>query len=279
MKKSYQKILVPTDFSETANNALQHACHWAKDLGAKIILFHADNVFVTNEGSDNDFYEKSEAQLRQTQKAIQSQYPELSFEIAEKEGVFAYTLNNLVSRRDIDLVIMGTEGSNSWETMFLGNHTMDVLEDLTVPVLVIPQESAYRPIKNIVFATNFENEDTAIVLDAVTLAEHNDAMVQIVHITTDDDEEVVAAEQEVMDWFKRITKNQVEYPNLRFRNVQTLGSVLSELQAMIESEQIDLVILSTKSKNFIKRLIEGSFVRKMANHSKVPFWVFHLNNE
>lgn len=279
MKKSYQKILVPTDFSETANNALQHACHWAKDLGAKIILFHADNVFVTNEGSDNDFYEKSEAQLRQTQKAIQSQYPELSFEIAEKEGVFAYTLNNLVSRRDIDLVIMGTEGSNSWETMFLGNHTMDVLEDLTVPVLVIPQESAYRPIKNIVFATNFENEDTSIVLDAVTLAEHNDAMVQIVHITTDDDEEVVAAEQEVMDWFKRITKNQVEYPNLRFRNVQTLGSVLSELQAMIESEQIDLVILSTKSKNFIKRLIEGSFVRKMANHSKVPFWVFHLNNE
>lgn len=275
MKKNYQKILVPTDFSDTANNALQHACHWAKDLGAKIVLFHAHNVFVSNEV---DFEENYEEELRQTQKTIQTQYPELSFEIAEKEGVFAYTLNDLVNRRHIDLVIMGTEGANSWETMFLGNHTMDVLDDIKVPVLVIPHESAYKPVRNIVFATNFENEDTKVVLDIVDLAQQSSAMVQIVHITTDDDEEIVEAEQSVMDWFKRITKNQVEYPNLRFRNITTLGSVLSELHTMVDSEQIDLLVLSTKSKNFIKRLIEGSFVRKMANHSKVPFLVFHLND-
>lgn len=275
MKKNYQKILVPTDFSYTANNALQHACHWAKDLGAKIILFHANNVFVSNEV---DFEENYEEELRQTQKTIQTQYPELSFEIAEKEGVFAYTLNDLVNRRHIDLVIMGTEGSNSWETMFLGNHTMDVLDDIKVPVLVVPHESVYNPVRNIVFATNFENEDTNVVLDIVDLAQHGNATVQIVHITTDDDEEIVVADQNVMDWFKRITKNQVDYPNLRFRNITTLGSVLSELQTMVDSEEIDLLVLSTKSKNFIKRLVEGSFVRKMANHSKVPFLVFHLND-
>ncbi|MCS6824816.1 MAG: universal stress protein [Cytophagaceae bacterium] len=286
MKTSFFKnILVPTDFSKGADIALEYACEFASKLGAKIVLMHSYHMvpgrrIYTLEQIENlmkQIRQDAENRLKKYVSDVEKKYPSVAIEFVNESGLLFDVIQKTIEEKNIDAIIMGTKGASGFQEYFVGSNTANVIENCNIPVFVIPEEAHYHPIKKILYATDFEYDDITAIKKLVDLASVYDAEIEVVHISPGGKYEV-SLNEELMNWFKDIAQTQIKYPKLYFKNVIDNTSILSALNTLIKNKNIDLVAMSTTGKTFIKRLFTGSISRKMAYHTDIPFFCFHIEN-
>lgn len=127
----YDRLLVPTDFSDTANLAVFHAAAMAPP-GATIHLLHVRDRIGLSPAEAAD-------QLRAL---IPSEALErgIRFEIAVEEGrVPAETILQVAARRMIDIICMGSAGGNAISKVILGSVASEVTAASPRPVLLVPK--------------------------------------------------------------------------------------------------------------------------------------------
>jgi nucleotide-binding universal stress UspA family protein len=146
----YDRILVATDGSTTAQRATVHATELARQFGADL---HAVYVIETRTGYDNaivepevvrqNFQEEGEETLAAIENRTGS---ELAVTTAIRDGIPHEELLAYADENDVDLVVMGSKGRSAFKTRLLGSVTEAVLHSKTVPVLVVneqdPEESS-----------------------------------------------------------------------------------------------------------------------------------------
>ena len=163
-----KRILFPTDFSETATNAFVHALEFAKMVDGELILLHSFELPVF----DNQFFPENymvifeSLQLSQFE-MFKDEIPKLRAIAEERnlaqiklshrlmDGDLVYNIRTAIKEDKIDYVIMGTEGATGWAEFFYGSNTANVLTDIKVPLLSIPAQAIYKPIKNDRFYNTF----------------------------------------------------------------------------------------------------------------------------
>ena len=127
----YDVILFPTDGSAGAAVALPHAIEQAKRYDATL-----DVLFVAND-NDNDVGEQAVEDA-----AEQARDAGLHVNEAVLAGATDETIEDYVTERGVDLVVMGTHGRRGFDRMLIGSVTETLLRSLDVPVLVVPNGSA-----------------------------------------------------------------------------------------------------------------------------------------
>src|SRR5687767_1360079 len=110
-------ILVPTDFSEASQNALDYAAEIAKPLKAKLILFHAYHLPIVsgqmpvNLPSEVEIEKETMDILRRMGQALHKKHgPKIHVAIVSKLGLAVDLINELVKANNIDLIVMGMQG-------------------------------------------------------------------------------------------------------------------------------------------------------------------------
>lgn len=279
----FKTILVPTDFSECATNALEYACRLANTVKSKIVLGHAYDILIASEvdafSIEDDISlakEEAEKHLDEVILKYQHQYPDLVIEKAIEQGPLNQAIAGIIYNQKIDAVIMGTKGINGINEYFAGSNTASVIENIEVPLLVVPKGVQYKPLKKIAFTTNFEYDDVDAIGQITRLAESYKAQIEVVHIV-EDQKPNVRRDEEVMDWFREITENKVSYPLISFKNVVSSENLLSEVEDLIEKDNIDLIAMSTRGRTFLQKMFAASFTKKMAQYTEIPLLVFHIN--
>ncbi|MDZ7700829.1 MAG: universal stress protein [Halobacteriales archaeon] len=137
----YDRILVATDGSDTADRAVNHAIELVRQSGAEL---HAVYVIETRTGYDNaivdpdivrkNLREEGEAALN----AIESKIgPDMSVVTSILEGIPPEKLLEYVDEHGIDLVVMGAKGRSAFKTVLLGSTTERIIRADSVPVLVV----------------------------------------------------------------------------------------------------------------------------------------------
>ncbi|GGI96890.1 universal stress protein UspA [Halobellus salinus] len=137
----YDRILLATDGSPTADRAASHAVALARQSGADL---HAVYVIETRTAYDNAIVDpetvrenfRTEGETALTTVANRAS-PELAVATAVRDGVPHEELLAYVDDHDIDLVVMGSKGASAFKTVLLGSVTEAVLDAETVPVLVV----------------------------------------------------------------------------------------------------------------------------------------------
>ncbi|MGS0527070.1 universal stress protein [Zobellia nedashkovskayae] len=155
-------VLIPTDFSDNAMHAIDHALNLYKCERTTFYFLHAyaDEVYGP--------FKKSGESIKTTEKIIKNKTEEalkkLILEVKDKtqnpkhsyESVFAFeslvdSVNDFVNQANIDLVVMGTQGQTADKKITFGSHTVQIFKYVKCPVLAIPQNYTYQqPKKNIV---------------------------------------------------------------------------------------------------------------------------------
>jgi len=161
-------ILIPTDFSAVANNALSYAIDLAKKTGAQIHVLHVKHVPVMDASFPAETYQ---IYLDEIDKAAKMGMEELEKNILKTSGVkydlqtvmgFVHDeLQHFVKRHDIDLIVMGTTGASGLQEIFIGSNAASVVSKSEVPVMVIPHLA--KP-------SDFIDEKQ---VDLLVLAKHN----------------------------------------------------------------------------------------------------------
>ena len=139
-----QKILVPIDFTDTSNHALDYAVDLASTLGASVVVCHVyqppvysfvDAVLITPPDVAAKISDKAQQLLDAAVHTRRQRCPEISGVLLngaawEEIGIFAREQN-------ADLVIMGTHGRRGLPRAILGSVTERVLRTCKVPVLTV----------------------------------------------------------------------------------------------------------------------------------------------
>jgi nucleotide-binding universal stress UspA family protein len=276
-------ILVPTDFSKNAENALHFAIALAKQQKATLILLHAYQmpVAVSPVPFNLLILEKEEAKQDATAK-LRTLYAQIdhaggvSYEYLLEEGDAVEIFSNTVKEKNVDLIVMGSKGASGLAGVIFGGVATSVIEKASCPVMAIPESTSLtKPIKKITYATDYQKNDTRIIAKIIELAEPIRAQVNIIHISKDG----ISSDEEskLMSQFMKKVNDVISYNNLSFQMLHG-QDVEEQLEKYIADNSTDVLILSTHHRSFFDRLFENSITKDLTLKATIPLVAFHYNN-
>lgn len=276
-----QTILIPTDFSKNAYCALHYATQLFSNEICKFIIVHSFENQVSNLTSRVDIG-KTEAVVDELYKTYENKCNAVKHTIIRDNPNNKHTyktiatslslakaINRLVVKESVDFVVMGSKGATGAALVFMGSNTLRMIKKIKkAPLLIIPQELDFKPIKKIAFTTGFKRSYTAEELQPlVTIGEGQNAIVKVAHIH----------EKEKM------TENQREHLHQLFDLLKPLKPELHWLHdttdkydavtSYLNKENVELLAMVYYKHNFFISLFREAVVKNIAEHSTVPFLI------
>lgn len=151
-KSGYKKILVPVDFSDCSQKALQYAIGFANELGAEIVLLHATYLGYVYSSEGTALYdvaglqkaarENAERQMRKLVSTVK--FGDVKFETVFTEASPVLDICDFARDHDVDLIITSTHGLTGFEHVFIGSIAEKVVRHAPCSVLVVPSHPQIR---------------------------------------------------------------------------------------------------------------------------------------
>lgn len=275
-----KQILVPTDFSKTAELAIDFAVHAAELLKAKVILL---NSFEVAEGNYTDLMGVNREFTNDLINEAKIKINDLRIEFMRKTDIEIETIisikalpeaiNEIASTNKIDLVIMGTTGASGLKSKLWGSRTSAVIGKTKIPVMAIPSDYKWKKPSSILLATK-EFEKNSSILDF--LYEINylfSANVKTAVFTGNDQSAAtfVKHQQDLQEYEDFLKK---EYRDDTLSSVHLTGDKFEEtLEEYIASNNVDLLTMITYQEGFWKSLFNPSQTKQMSFHTQIPLLV------
>lgn len=277
-----KKILVPVDFSEYSEYALEVAAAFAKAHTAEIYVLHmmglSDSIFSKDESqevAEAVYYMK----LAQKQFATFLDKPYLEGivirEVVQNYKIFE-EINNLCQEQDIDLVIMGSHGAKGLKEEFVGSNTERVVRTAEIPVLVVKGNEQTTLPKRILFACDFKDENIIAYRSAIPFFESLGTTIELVYVNLPADRFRSSKEiEELMDNFM----NKAEFgkpfhkDDLVVVNGYSIEDGLYEYASKVGAEAL---AIPTHGRRGLAHFFKGSIAEGLANHSKLPVFTFKM---
>ena len=278
-----KKILVPTDFSSTAHDAYQFALQMANQLGLAVEVLHVysgvlqpGQKFVLQAGMDRE--ESLESHLKE----FISYYPDdfdspIATDIkVETNIVFAVNVVNKIVRLskadDIEMIIMGTKGEHAVINQLIGSTSTAVAQRAKCPVLLIPKDTKLTPFRNILFASNYESRDEEALDQIKSMAEFYSAAVHFVHVANNDETYNENSKKAIFDKMFE-GKNPPFAFHMSTVESKSVGRGLTEYAL---KNDIDLLVLVNRNRDFISNIMQRSITQRMGLYTKLPIMVYHI---
>lgn len=274
-------IIVATDFTAEAENALAYASAAAKDLKAKLVLFssfsisvHATNSRLPATAIEN-LIEQNNTKLKERAEQIASQY---GIETEYESGLMLQVSEELAilyEKHQAELIVMGMAANSLAQDLF-GNTTTAAIMKLKYPVLAVPLGAKYNKIKKILFACDVLRGVQKTILERIkNFAAALNAEVQIFHVQN----KVKLLENDTQHLASKVSIDEgLEGVSFFYKNVES-GTVIEEIKNEIESFNADILIMMPLRYGFWDSLIHRSKTRIMASSSKVPLFSIPIEKD
>lgn len=260
-------ILLPTDFSENAILATRYAVDLAKKSKGHIIALHAYDI---------PHYERSlTTSLHLEMKEIATRHMnEFESEFLANTGVSHETMvrignpirlsKNTIKEKNIHMVVMGTQGASGIEEFLIGSNASSIIQNVEVPVMIIPHDATNSSIENLILATDFEfesEEQLRPIYQLKQIADLMEAKVHILHIQDDDGSASGSRE--------KIVKALGDTPH-EFSIAGRKDDVEKQILEYAETNNADAISAIAKRYGFFEGLFHKSLTSKLAYHTKIP---------
>jgi nucleotide-binding universal stress UspA family protein len=273
-----KRILVPTDFSEYAENALKVAAIIAKKNNCEIFLLHLlelpnqMNDAVTGGSSIPEvmlFIKKANETLQKIK-----EQPYLN-EISVNASVqFERAFSGILSfnkKNEIDLIVMGSHGTSGIEEVLIGSNTEKVVRLSEIPVLVIKKNIRDFKFNNFVFASDFSTETKKPFKKMIEFAKIFDANLYLVTICTPNSFKTTKMSEEIMKKF--IASFEIEnYSTHIYNDVNIENGIIN----FTNSIDADLIGLCTHGRTGFAHFFNGSISEDLVNHTAKPVITFKI---
>ncbi|RBA27763.1 universal stress protein [Flavobacterium tibetense] len=273
-----KKILVPTDFSKSAENALKVAAQIAKNNNGEIFLLHMlelpmtgnDALSVAHDIPELMFFKN--AAIAKLDALMEVDYLKdltvtkiIQFELAF-EGII-----KTGEGHNVDLIVMGSHGASGFQEMFIGSNTEKVVRNSNVPVLVIKHEDANFKPEKFVFASDFSDEIKKPFEKVVAFANKFNSHLHLVNINTPNNFKSTKVAQKIMDEFMKDfdIKN---YTTHIYNDINVEKGILH----FAKSIDADIIGMSTHGRKGISHFFNGSISEDLVNHAKRPVVTFKI---
>lgn len=281
------KVLIPFDFSPTAQHALNFATGLAEVYSnVEINVIHIIETPITTgmgtmgggmesipDFQNQVFYmELIETRKKQftelEEKYTGSRY---NFKTSLVFGNVFKGISNAIQDQAPDLVIMGSKGSSGLDEVLIGSNTEKVVRNASCPVITVKADTPIESMKKVVFASDFRESDDKVAARIKRMQTLFDAEFYFVAVNTPGNFETTR------ESMARIRTFVQKY---HFENIKAeIYNSLSEESGILEfADDIDadMIAMTTHGRTGLLHLITGSIAEDVVNHSKRPVWTYKV---
>jgi nucleotide-binding universal stress UspA family protein len=270
-------IIIPTDFSPVATNALHYGIEMAKATGSGILLFHAYQVPISY--SDVPLVLVSVEEL---QKTAEDRMASLKTEVDHiTSGVVDVRtdtrLGNTVDELELLCkevkplaVVMGTKGVTGLERVIFGSTTLTTIRHLSYPVICVPPGKNFGTgIQKIGLACDFrevENTPTHLIREFIS---EFDAQLYVLNV-----------DHESMH-FDKGSPAQLEMFNKLFGDLDPQYHFIDDkevekaINRFAEENNLDLVITIPRKHKLLEGLFKPGTTKQLVFEAHVPVMCVH----
>lgn len=277
-----KKILVPVDFSEYSEYALEVAAQIAKQKNAELVVVHMLGLSETFVNRD-DSRELMEAvyYMKLTQKRF-AEFLDKDYlkglkvtDMVHNYKVFR-ELNDVAMDVGADLIVMGSHGSSGLTEVFVGSNTEKVVRSSEIPVLVIKRRHVNFKFENVVYGCDFDGENVAAYRKAMKFFKEFDATIHMVYINLPAERfrSTAQMEERVRAFLNKADNG--DYLNLENVSYRDDYTVEQGIFTFCNKINADAVAVSTHGRRGLAHFFFGSVGEDVANHSDIPAITFKI---
>ena len=281
-----KRILVPTDFSTCANNAIDFAVQSAKVFPAEVILVHsfevAGDTYTDYMGVNREF---NQTLLHETN----NEFARVKSVLKETEGISVESYVSTTSLKDtivkvsgekkINFIVMGTSGASGIKEKLWGSKTAAIIGKSHLPVLAVPVDYKWKCPEKILLLTNHFEDDSAMLDFIFEMASFYKAVVYVA-VYTDEEEDIAVTFLEhtrKIGVYEKLLKEK--YNNESIVVTHLYGKEFeTALQDYIKEKHIDMLAMITYQRKFPDTLFHPSITKRMAYHTKIPLLAIPATN-
>ncbi len=279
-----KRILVPTDFSLQAENALKVAAQMANRFNAEIFLLHLlelpMNVVGTAASGSAVGGSLNPPEALYFMKLARKRFQEILQEPYLKDVKVHETVEfnkafegimEVSEKHNCDIIIMGSHGATGFKEMFVGSNTEKVVRNSNIPVLVIKKEHPIFRVEDFIYATDCNMDNKHTLNQAKRFAQQIEAKLHIVYINTSNNFMTSADAKKCLNDF-------VEGEDLTNYTLNIFNDVTVENGILNFAKDIDagLIGISTHGRKGLAHFFNGSISEDLVNHAQKPVITFKI---
>ncbi len=284
MKSQIKSILIPTDFSESSENALAVGIAIAERQKADIVLLHVVDRFANLQPTEVFL---PEIQLMpDINLMIEIRLKEFSESVTKKAGikVDSKVLNGqpfericrLAYEENISLIVIGTHGTSGLRGLFMGSEAYRVVKSAPCPVLTVPGNWNKKEFKKVLFPIRLIPGALDKYFYARPIIEKNNSELFLLGLT---DMKNARNTKDLMLLIKNL-KRQLNDDNVKFQTAYCPGEDFpAEVSKTTRELNIDLIILTANIDPEWKSYFIGPFGQQVINHAQVPVLSIKPSND
>ena len=279
-----KKILLPTDFSENSWNAISYALKLFKNepctfylLNAYTpVIYHVEYVLVNpaQYGLGDAVRENALKQLDIFKERMTETFknPKHTIETIAAFNTLVSEVKELVAKKKIDYVVMGTKGATGATEVLFGSNTVHLFKNVDCPILAVPADFSFETPHEILFPTDYEidykDHHLKPLIDITSLY---NTRVNILHVSYGYDL------SEAQEAHKQILQKSFEHIAHLFHSVSNkdVAEAITEFQL---KSRVNLLVMINNKHSFFENLFFKSTINQIGFHLNIPFLVIPVKS-
>jgi len=281
-----KRIILPTDFSDNAYNAICYAINLFKDDECTFYLLHTYTPAIYQAeyvlhspgqiGLGDIYQENSLTELKDLKKRFITEFnnKKHTFMVHSAFNTLVEEIVETSKNENADMVIMGTQGATGAKEILIGTNTVHVIKKACCPVIAIPPNFKYENPKEILFPTdlgiNYQEEQ---LRELEYLAKHHISRIDVMHVSAGYDltGDQLKNKAKLDKIFSNIAHLFHEMPN---------QEVITAINNFQQRNKVNLLVMVQNRHTFFERLFIEPIIKKLGFHVTIPFMVIppHKNN-
>lgn len=272
-------VIVPTDFSQNALNALSYA---------RLLLQNEEVIFTllhTYKPASVNLLQKSSQQVgtmyQSSKLAAEEQLQQLLAQINGLNENRKHTYNvkallgtleevfRTIPIESYDLIVMGSKGATGLKNVLWGSNTFHLVNaSIKRPILIIPEDCIYKNPEKIAFATNFtraySKEEIQPLIDIVQEWNASLRMIEVYH------DPMLSEDQKA---HLETLENLLEDVRYHFHVIPHFNTIETAITIFNTELEIDLLAMIIYPKSLLQKIVREPVIKKLVHHTTIPFLV------
>ena len=274
IKLDTHKILIPIDFSATSTRAINHGAFLAKLTKGELIFLH---VQKKKELLDVILPALKLKDASAITKFLEEKLNTLAKDVSKEYGIVVtpiITIGNITGeivkvskKHKVGMVIMGTQGGDSSNDLFLGSNSYRLLTKSSVPVMTIRTVSPRLGYKNILLPVDLSEHSRQKVHMALQLAAKYGAHLHVLGLLAKNDDEHKFKLEVILPQIQKLAEAKKLSCETEIKKTPNKASTTL---TYAKNKKIDLIITMSDQSAELSRFILGSYAHQLINDSLIP---------
>lgn len=259
-------LLVATDFSAAADNALHYAAKLATKLNASLKLLHVYTVPVSMNDmpvlmvSAENLKRNADEGLNRLKEEIASNYPTLTVSVESRLGDIRTEIDDICKESAPMAIVIGAHGVSGFERVVFGSTATSIIRHSKIPVIAVPANYHDFATQHLVMATDLQNNHSIPVDDIKKWVHVLNAQLYLVHITSAN----TADREEARDLLHRFDDLKPVY------EIEYSHDLQKGIDTHIKKIGADMLLILPHQHNLMERLFFRQHTEDLVYNASVP---------